>query len=281
MSNTIDIHAGDAERRALMKAMERNLAAHAAHLHPYVEGTEVFEVGDFQVSDSGLDHDTYNIVSRANFERGFEDEDVREISSYIQRVKRPFSWWVADDAALAEAERALSSVGAEAGETEEVMIADLRSSSQESVPPRGVDIVAVRDGDRLDDYARILAANWNPPAADVARFLHAAGMESRWMHSAARRFLVAYENDEAVAGAEVHIAAGVAGLYGIATLESHRGRGIASALVSAGLAWARAARTDVAVLQATREGSGVYRRHGFGTIGRCTEFAMSHPRTDS
>ncbi|WP_106816298.1 GNAT family N-acetyltransferase [Microbacterium timonense] len=263
-----------AERRLLLQATERNLAAHAAHLHPFVEGATVFRVGDFQVADSGFDHDTYNIVSRADFRRGFRVDDVTVVAEYVRRVRRPFSWWVADDTVLDEAQRVLPAAGFAAGETEEVMYAEVRGSRRRSVAPAGVDILPVQRRSQLDDYAQILAANWNPPATDVAAFLHAAGSDAVSGDEPTSRFFVAYAGGEAVAGAEVHVAAGVAGLYGIATLESHRGRGIASALVSTCLEWAATAGVPTAVLQATDEGSGVYRRHGFRTVGQCTEFGM-------
>lgn len=258
-------------RAALLRAIEQNLAAHAARLHPYVAGASVSRFGDFQVSDSGLDHDTYNIVSRVGFESGFAADDVAAVAARVRASGRPFSWWVADETALTEAAMALGAVGFEPRETEEVMAADLDSTPPRTAPPDGVELRAVRTTDDLDDYARILAANWDPPAEDVARFLRAAGPPERWREDGA--FFVAYADGRPVAGAELLTTAGVTGIYGVATLEAHRGRGIASALLSRCLDHAAATGSRIAVLQATADGSGVYRRHGFRAIGACTEFA--------
>jgi ribosomal protein S18 acetylase RimI-like enzyme len=235
-----------------------------------VPGATVSRIGDFQVSDSSLDHDTYNIVSRLGFERGFATDDVAEIARRVRESGRPFSWWVADEAALPEATAALAEVGFEPRETEEVMAADLGVAPFRTAAPDGVELRTVRTADELDDYARILAANWDPPAEEVARFLHAAGTSAGWSEDGG--FVVAYTEGRPVAGAELHLAAGVAGIYGVATLAAHRGRGIASALLSLCLDRAAAAGARVAVLQATADGSGVYRRHGFRAIGGCTEF---------
>lgn len=260
---------------ALLQATERNLAAHAAHLHAFVKGASVFRVGDFQVSDSGLGHDTFNMVSRVDFERGFRPEDVRDVAAYVEGTGRPFSWWVADEAALSEAAPALEAAGFTEGETEDVMYADLRTPRPPTPVPRGVQIEAVAGGDRLGEYATVLAANWEPPATEVETFLLSAGSRVRWPHQAGSRFFTAFVDGRVVAGAEVHMAAGVAGLFGIATLEAYRGRGIASALVAACLEWAASEGSRLAVLQATAAGSGVYRRHGFRSVGRCTEFHSS------
>lgn len=262
------------QRRTLLRATERNLAAHAARLHPRVPGATVSRVGDFQLADSGLGHDTYNTVSRVGSDRGFAADDVAEVAARVRATGRPFSWWVVDDTAVddtapPDAASALAAVGFEPHETEEAMAADLTGARTRTAPPAGVELRDVRTEAELDAYARILAANWDPPAEDVARFLRSAGSPTD-----DGGFLVAYRDGRPVAGAELHIAAGVAGIYGVATLAAHRGLGIASALVSACLDRATASGSRVAVLQATPDGSGVYRRHGFRTIGRCTEFGL-------
>jgi predicted GNAT family acetyltransferase len=62
----------------------------------------------------------------------------------------------------------------------------------------------------------------------------------------------------------VHLAAGVAGIYGVTTLAPFRGRGYATALTRATLALAP---DRPAVLQPTPAAAEIYRRLGFAPIG--------------
>lgn len=263
----------------MTRAVDRNLASHASDLHRFVAGTTVLRIGDFQIADSGFQHDTYNTVTRVDHSRGYRPDDVRAVSAYIRSAERPFSWWVTDDTALQSAARVLAEWGFIASDTEDVMVADLRDGRAATRAPEPVAIEAVTESRQLNDYARVLAANWNPAADDITTFMGSVGIAAFSNASLDRtRFFVAYLHGEAVAGAEVHNAAGVAGLYGIATREPFRGRGIASALVGVCLDWARREGCETAVLQATKEGSGIYRRHGFTSVRTCTEFAIDPQR---
>lgn len=257
----------------LLRWSELNLAGHAAHLHAFVPGASVQRFGDFQVSDSGLDHDTYNTVSRVAFEDGFTAGAVAEVAAYVRSTGRPFSWWIADEAAIAEAVPALAAEGFHPAEREEAMV--LRTS--EVVYPTHaaeVEVRRVESRDQLAAYAAILAANWDPPAADVERFLSVAGAAVDWPLVDHHRFYLAYVDGIPAAGAEVFVDAGVAGIYGVATRRAHRGRGLATGLMASALRDLQATDVSWAVLQATPEGSSIYRRFGFRSVGACVEFAL-------
>ncbi len=123
----------------------------------------------------------------------------------------------------------------------------------------------------LADYARVEAANWTPPDENVLRFYEKAA-PVLLAPGSPLRFYVGYAGGEAVAAAELTVAGGVAGLYGIATLEAHRGRGYGSAMTLAPLGDARAEGIPAAVLQASVEGAGIYERIGFRRFGDYTEY---------
>lgn len=255
---------------ALMRVTELNLAAHAALLHGFVPGATTRERGDFQICDSGLDHDTYNTVSRVAFTDGFAPEVVRTIADEVRAAGRPFSWWVAETQDQCDRRSLLTESGFAAGESETAMtllLSDVTYPDRDS----GAEIRKVTSSSAMAEYASILAANWDPPAAAVRDFLELASAGRPW-ESPESRFLVAYLDGRPVAGAEVFISNGVAGIYGVATLRQHRGRGIATDLMAAVLR--DLAGIDVAVLQATADGSSIYRRLGFVPVGAFTEFNL-------
>ena len=76
---------------------------------------------------------------------------------------------------------------------------------------------------------------------------------------------VGYQGSEAVATAATLKAADVVGLYSVATLPEHQGRGIGEKLTRHALDQAGGGRT---VLQSTRQGNSLYRRLGFREVTR-------------
>lgn len=257
-------------------AMEKNLAEHACHLHRQVTTASVKETDDLVIADSGLEDDTFNIVAAARFTPATAATRVAETVQSLASTSRPFSWWVGPTSTPGNLSEYLEASCLEASETETGMWKDLRGSLPEAHVD-DLDIRVVRTPAQLAEYATVLSANWNPPAATVQHF-YAEAADFALAPSALARFLVGYVNGRVVCSAEVFLHAGVAGIYNISTLETERRRGYGGAITLATLHTAREAGYETAVLQASEDGEPVYRRLGFTDCGRFAEYAYTPER---
>ena len=170
--------------------------------------------------------------------------------------------------------RRLADAGLAGSETELAMAAPLSKIRADEPAPRGLDIRRVATLRGLADFASVEAANWWPPDENVLRFYERAAPLLLALDSPIRLY-VGYVGNEAVAASELTVGGGVAGLYGIATLEAHRRRGYGTAMTLRPLLEARAEGLEIAVLQASAAGAGVYRRVGFEEFGGITEYKPS------
>ncbi len=250
-------------------AMERNLAEHSSHLHRTTPGMTVLETDDLLIADSGLPDDTFNIVANARLRAA--DARIAETTQRLLLTGRPFAWWAGPASRPTDLSDRLSAAGFTRRGCENAMWADLPgfSSSVASV----VDIERVSTPGQLADYARVLAALWDPPAETVREFYRLT-TRAALADDCAARYFVGYLAGNPVAASEVFFGGGVAGLYNIATQVEFRRRGIGGAMTTAALTAAIDAGYPTMVLQASPEGEPVYRRLGFQILGQVTEHAI-------
>lgn len=263
----------DLTSEQLNSAAEANMVTHMSWVQSRTEGMRVFVDDQLTVIDSGLPCDTFNFVCRARLAEDSMRGRIDQVLEHFTSVRRPFSWWVGPADQPASLGQTLLEAGFAAAESEVAMAADLNALNMTELAPHGLRIERVTTPEQLRDYAAINAANWTPPDQQVINFYEAASPvilasdSPLWVY-------IGYLGDEAAATAEMTIGGGVVGLYNIATLEAHRRLGVGSALTLSPLLDAREQGFTTAILQASSDGLGVYKRLGFKETGHFTEYQL-------
>ncbi|UCC61447.1 MAG: GNAT family N-acetyltransferase [Anaerolineae bacterium] len=142
------------------------------------------------------------------------------------------------------------------------MAADLLALEEAWPAPTPLIVERVRSAEQLRQWFHPVTVSFEMPemVADAFFDLFAGrgfGQEVPW-----RLFLGKVE-DQPVAASRLFCAAGVAGIYHVATLPEARGRGLGTAMTLAAVRGARELGYRVAILTASDEGYGIYRRLGF------------------
>jgi ribosomal protein S18 acetylase RimI-like enzyme len=255
---------------SIAEAADANFLVHAAWAPSRVPGMSVSSTRGVTVVDSGLVCDTFNCILAARLTAETADAAIGAALAHFGRVGRPFSWWVGPADRPSDLGSRLEAAGLVAAAGELAMSASLEAGPADDSPAE-LAIEAVATPAQLSDFAAVNAANWSPPDTNVLRF-YAAAASVLLSRESPIRFFVGRVNREPVATFELAIGGGVGGIYNVATLERFRRRGYASAMMRRALEEAKAARLRAAVLQASADGVGVYRRQGFSEFGRITEY---------
>ena len=140
-----------------------------------------------------------------------------------------------------------------------IALADL----PEGLPlPEGVTVERVRDRATQEQWVRVSCEGFGMSGSLIEAEIVAMARDDLG-HDGAAHYYLARLHGKPVATAALTLAAGVAGLFAVATVEAARGRGIGTAVTMAPLLDARARGYCVGVLQASEMGYPVYERMGF------------------
>ncbi|WP_430965841.1 GNAT family N-acetyltransferase [Spongiimicrobium sp. 2-473A-2-J] len=245
----------------MIQLIDTNFHQHACTIADRTKGMKVFHLTNLSFVDSGLSCDTFNII---HIYRGSAlcSEELSQAVNHFKKRERDFCIWINAENLNRNVDRYLTALSLHRQNEEKGMVLDLeayRPVSKEA--DKHIHLVCNRD--QLSAYAQVIAENWTPLDQNVLKYYEMTA--SHYLEPSNGIVLCTYEkNDRMVATVELFPTNDeVMGLYGLATLEAYRGKGIGSALMRFALNKAKVLGYSQVVLQASEAGIEIYKRYGF------------------
>jgi GNAT superfamily N-acetyltransferase len=254
------------------QVIEENFHLHIQDIPSKVPGMTVQHRPSISFVDCGLPCDTFNIVHIWNGSN-LKVEELSQVKSYYQQKNSILCVWIAQTQLVKNANAVLNQAGFSQVNKEPGMYLDLSGyATMEHARHSGIRKISTLQ--EVVDFATIIAHNWEPPDQQVIRFYKEA---SQVILSPDNQTLytVYYEGNTPVATLEM-IPSGkdTIGLYSLSTLAAHRGKGIGTALMTYSLNYAKKLGFTHAVLQASEDGIGIYKRLGFEEVTNYYEYQL-------
>jgi GNAT superfamily N-acetyltransferase len=252
----------DVSPSSLAQANETNLAEGFAALTRACGG-EVCDEPDLLWYSWGIPVALANGVLRAQLAPDQVDARIAWALQQARTLHVPFFWRVGPSMRpLGLGERLLQHGLTAVGDVPAMGVALARLPPALSMP-EGVTVERVRDRAGLECWTRTVVAGFGMPPDAGEALLMVLSRNDLLGDTAPVHFYLASLQGEPVAGSTVLVAAGVAGIFNVATLEAARGRGIGTAITLAPLLDARDHGYRIGVLQASEMGYSIYAQMGF------------------
>jgi GNAT superfamily N-acetyltransferase len=226
-----------------------------------VPGVEVVDDARSLRVATGVPSPLFNPVLRATVPAEEVPALVDEAREWYRQRRLPWSWYVGPASGPAAIAPELERRGFAKVTEPPGMAADLRDLEQLD-PGLPVTVARVSDRAAVDAWFSVFAPAFELSRAAAMAFrdlILAGGLDD----SAPMRNYIAYVGSEPVATGSLVPAAGVGGIYNIATRANRRGRGIGRAMTWALMREAADLGYRAAILWSTAAGLPVYRRLGF------------------
>jgi ribosomal protein S18 acetylase RimI-like enzyme len=251
-----------ASREELVAAIEENLFALAKHFRR-IPGAEAGEGEEGIWTVTPVRFPFFNSIFRTRIEAASAGPAIDRALARAAANGVPFLWWTGPQTRPTDLGRALVARGFTRDAEAPGMALELARLPARPVGPAALAIETVEGEPALGDWLAAFRAGFGiepefePP---WRHWLRAVGLTAE---SPMRHFL-AREGGRPVGTVSLHFAAGVVGVYNVATVPEARRRGIAAEATRQALGWA-AARRDArwAILHSSTMGVRLYRALGF------------------
>jgi GNAT superfamily N-acetyltransferase len=251
--------------------IELNFLAHATRMVSLCPEMKTECSDTVSYADSGLPCDTFNIVHITDG-AALPERKLTDIVGHFREQKSDFCIWITQENLTENIASLLQQLNLQQQGQEVGMI--LRLSDYIPIESAKHPHIHVVDNlTKLDNFSKVLAANWSPPDPHVIAYYQATA-DYYLNHANGSTLYTYYHDKKPIATVELfETDTDTIGIYGLATLEDARGQGIGSALMTHALNTAKERGFKQVVLQASESGIGIYKKLGFKACTTYMEFS--------
>ena len=257
---------------ALVDAIEANFEAWWRSFR-HAPQADVHDERELLWLTSGIPIKEYSVVARARFD---PDRAPEEIDRHITRIQAHFSahqmgmqWFIGPSTRPTNLGEHLEQHGFLYQGSAPGMAVQFERLPRALATPSRLEIARVGNSSQLQEWAAVAGQAYGEPA-EVQQARCAVHAAFGFAEDAPLQRYIARLDGQPVAMSALLLAAGVAGIYDVATAPQARRQGIGAAITQAPLLTARARGYRVGVLEASPMGEPVYRRLGFEEYCRFT-----------
>jgi ribosomal protein S18 acetylase RimI-like enzyme len=245
----------------LAKLIEDNLSAKSQDFAKLTSGQ--MHMGNPTWFTSGLKRAGYNGVTCAQFCDEQLDQEIVKTLEPFRQTDTPLTWWVGPLSNPVNLGKALQAHGFTHNRDMVGMAADLGQLMQFTPPNLEYTFEPINDLAELRIWLPLFMETFGIPASDASFVLDVFAQLSFSPNSEWRHYMLRVDN-QVVATGSLHLGAGVAGLYNIATRPEYRQNGLGTAITLLIYEQAKKSGYSIGTLQTTYPNAmRLYHRMGF------------------
>ncbi len=260
-----------------LNLIRENFIAKAAYFANLAPGMSVVNDPQYVRVHCGLPSDTFNVsVLRETAPEAIEPL-LESAVDYFTDQQLPMALWVFDSPSYPEISEVLTEYELPEVEVNIGMWADLQNLQLPPADREDFVVKPVTNKNDLHTFAGLIAALFgtSDEAAQIRAYYRRIAPYYGQQRIASQLYLGICKG-KAVATGALFVTARTAGIYDIATRADQRGQGFGARMFQALLREAKGRGAGIAVLQASPDGLGIYRRAGFVEAGEVGVFENRH-----
>lgn len=255
----------------MLKVIDYNFNLHSRKIPGMTRGMSVTYLSGLSYVDCGISCDTFNVIHITNGAL-LTAQELSDAVDHFRNKNFAFCIWISRENLSSPVEELFRNVSVRLQNTEPGMVLDL--TAYQPVPDLPAKhIIIVRTPEEFKDFADVISASGSSTDEKTRKYFELTA-EKYLDPSNGISLAVYYDSNKAVSVVELFSSSTeTLGLYGFATLSTHRGKGIGSSLFKFTLNKAKEDGFKNVILQASEDGIGIYERYGFRTHTIYYEFA--------